>query len=38
MSLSEWANITREHSRQLLKKRGMVKAREAQKTKKVVGA
>lgn len=38
MNPSEWANMDREQSRALLKKRGIVKTREAQKTKKVVGA
>jgi hypothetical protein len=38
LSLSEWANLAREQSRQLLEERGMSKAHNARQPKKAVGA
>jgi hypothetical protein len=38
LSLSEWANLAREQSRQLLEERGMSKSHSVQRSKKAVGA
>ena len=38
LSLSEWVNATKEQSRQLLDKRGIVKSHNGHQPKKAVGA
>jgi hypothetical protein len=38
LSLSQWADLAREQSRQLLEERGMSKVHNARQSKKAVGA